>query len=218
MDAAFWHDKWERGVTGFHLDHINPYLAAHWHQLAVPAKTPVLVPLCGKSLDLAYLAGEGHPVLGVELNTLAVESLFASLGSVPEPQPDGALRRYQWDEVAVLQGDLFQVTPEQVASCAAFYDRAALIALPETMRERYVAKLAALLPAGAVGLLVTLDYPQERMAGPPFAVSQQEVMARYRADFDVTLLASHDVLAENPRFVARGVPWLQEQVYRLVRR
>ncbi|MBY5922372.1 thiopurine S-methyltransferase [Ferrimonas balearica] len=218
MDAAFWHDKWERGVTGFHLDHINPYLAAHWHQLKLPAQAPVLVPLCGKSLDLAYLAGEGHPVLGIELNTLAVESLFASLGAVPEPKPDGALRRYQWDEVAVLQGDLFQVMPEQAAHCTAFYDRAALIALPEAMRSRYVAKLAELMKPGAVGLLVTLDYPQESMAGPPFAVSEQEVMARLTPHFEVEPLASHDVLADNPRFVAKGVPWLKEQVYRLVRR
>ncbi|MBY6187129.1 thiopurine S-methyltransferase [Marinobacter hydrocarbonoclasticus] len=218
MEAAFWHDKWERGVTGFHLDHINPYLAEHWPQLKLNAHTPVLVPLCGKSLDLAYLAGEGHQVVGVELNTLAVESLFAQLGDVPKPQADGALQRYQLDELAVLQGDFFQVTPGQVPADAAFYDRAALIALPEAMRARYVTKLAELVHPGAVGLLVTLDYPQDTMAGPPFAVAEGQVREYLEAHFDVTQLASHDVLADNPRFVAKGVPWLKEQVYHLVRR
>ncbi|MBY5981605.1 thiopurine S-methyltransferase [Ferrimonas balearica] len=218
MEAAFWHDKWERGITGFHLDHINPHLAEHWPQLNLPGGTPVLVPLCGKSLDLAYLAGEGHPVLGVELNALAVDALFASLGQAPTVSQEGALLRHQFDELTVLQGDLFQVAPEQTHHCTAFYDRAALIALPAPMRDRYVNALAELLPSGAVGLLVTLDYPQDALAGPPFAVAEQEVVERLSPWFVVEKLASHDVLADNPRFVAKGAPWLQEEVYRLVRR
>ncbi|MBY5992990.1 thiopurine S-methyltransferase [Ferrimonas balearica] len=217
MEAAFWHDKWERGLTGFHLDHINPYLAQHWPALGLD-REPVFVPLCGKSLDLAYLAGEGHSVLGAELNTLAVESLFAALGSVPTPQNEGAHRRYTLDELSVLQGDFFQLKPAQTAHCRAFYDRAALIALPEPMRQAYVEQLAALVPSGAVGLLVTLDYPQQAMSGPPFAVAAEEVSRLLTPHFELTPLAQHEVLADNPRFVAKGVPWLNEAVYKLVRR
>ena len=51
------------------------------------------------------------------------------------------------------------------------YDRASLIALPPEMRERYARHLAGILPPATQILLITLDYPQPEMPGPPFAVS-----------------------------------------------
>lgn len=218
MHEEFWQARWARNEIGFHLKEVNPHLQACWAQLAVPAGSEVLVPLCGKSLDMPWLAAQGQRVLGIELAAKAVTDFFAEQGLFPAVRADGALQRHEDAGIAVLQGDFFAVEPAQTAGCTAFYDRAALIALPAEMRRRYVAQLQRLLPAGAVGMLVTLDYPQEQMSGPPFAVDDAEVRALYGEGWELELLLCSDALEGNWRFIERGLSRLEERVYRLRRR
>lgn len=175
------------------------------------------MPLCGKSLDMAWLAGQGLRVLGVELAERAVEDFFAEQGLQPEVEQQGVLRLYRAAGVEIYCGDFFNVQAEHVAGCTALYDRAALIALPETMRARYVEHLAAILPGNCRGLLVSLEYAQEEMSGPPFSVSQAEIDARLSPYWQIELLARHDVLNENWRFLQRGLSSLHESIYRLQR-
>ena len=77
MDADFWLERWRQGQTGFHMKRPTPLLAKYWPALGVPRGSRVLVPLCGKSLDMLWLASQGHRVLGVELSPLAVGQFFA---------------------------------------------------------------------------------------------------------------------------------------------
>ncbi len=215
MHPEFWLTRWERGEIGFHRDDVNPYLTRHWQHLALPAGARVLVPLCGKSRDLWWLRAQGHAVTGIELSTLAVEDFFREAGLNPEIRQHGAFRHYAADGVEVLCGDFFELRPEDLPGIAAAYDRAALIALPEDLRQRYARHLHALLPQGAACLLVTLDYPQPEMPGPPFAVTEAEVDTLYAGLAQVQRLDVHDVLGENARFRERGITRLHEHVYRL---
>jgi thiopurine S-methyltransferase len=59
-------------------------------------------------------------------------------------------------------------------------------------------------------LLVTLEYPQEQMQGPPFSVSPAEVERLYGPLGEVRLLRRDDVLSENRRLAERGVTALHE--------
>ena len=217
MEEAFWQARWAQGQIGFHLQEVNPYLQQHWPSLSIALGSQVLVPLCGKSLDMAWLAGQGLRVLGVELAERAVEDFFAEQGLQPEVEQQGVLRLYRAAGVEIYCGDFFNVQAEHVAGCTALYDRAALIALPETMRARYVEHLAAILPGNCRGLLVSLEYAQEDMSGPPFSVSQAEIDARLSPYWQIELLARHDVLNENWRFLQRGLSSLHESIYRLQR-
>ncbi|GAA5190107.1 thiopurine S-methyltransferase [Ferrimonas gelatinilytica] len=214
MEPQFWHQRWHANQIGFHLPHPNPLLTRHW----MSHNGTVLVPLCGKSLDLPWLAERGHQVWGIELNEQAAQSLFSEQGLSPERTSKNGLTRFSAGPMTVLQGDFFDVSPQDLPPLTHFYDRAALIALPPEMRQQYVAHLASLLPSGAEGLLVTLDYPQSLIAGPPFSVPDQEVRQRFELWFEVEHLASQDILADSPKFQAKGVPWLEERVYRMVRR
>jgi thiopurine S-methyltransferase len=218
MTPEFWKQRWQRGEIGWHSDEINRHLAEHWPDLGVPADSTVLVPLCGKSLDLLWLAGRGHRVLGVELSGLAVEAFFAENGLIPVVDDMGPFRRYSAEEIVLLAGDFFALEPAQVASVGAVYDRASLIALPPGMRPAYAARLTALLPAGVRSLLITLDYDQSAMDGPPFSVGPGEVAALFGDHFDIDPIGEHDVLGDSPKFAARGVDRLGEHVYRLQRR
>ncbi|MGC1332566.1 thiopurine S-methyltransferase [Pseudomonas sp.] len=215
MQADFWRERWQRNQIGFHQAAVNPYLQRHWPLLAQHAR--VLVPLCGKSLDLAWLAGRGMRVLGVELAPQAVEAFFAEQGLQPEIVRRGDFTCYSAGDLELWCGDFFALNADDVAGCTAFYDRAALIALPPEMRERYVQHLAAILPAGCVGLLVTLDYDQDVLPGPPFSVPDQEVRALWGAGWQVEEVECRDILDKGGKFVSAGAKRLHERAYRLKR-
>ena len=218
MDEDFWQQRWARNEIGFHLNEVNPYLQQFWPALNVAPGAQVLVPLCGKSLDMLWLAEQGYRVLGVELAQAAVEAFFSEQGLVADIDQVGAFRRYRSGAIEVLCGDFFSLTAADLLECRALYDRAALIALPVPMRERYVAHLASILPSGCAGLLVVLDYPQEQMPGPPFAVGEVEVQRLLAApQWSLQVLEARDVLGENWKFLQRGLSRLDERVYRLQR-
>jgi thiopurine S-methyltransferase len=215
MNPDFWHNRWQRGETGWHQGEIDRHLRELWPGLGLAAGTRVLVPLCGKTLDLLWLAGQGHRVLGVELSRLGVESFFAENGLTPEATDDRPFRRYRVDEIELLCGDFFDLEPRHLDDVGAVYDRAALIALPPGLRARYAAHLDALLPVAVPRLLITLEYDQERMAGPPFAVHPEEVRALFSPRHRISQLAGLDALDQSPGLRARGLEALTERVYRL---
>ena|SRR3989338_525537 len=217
MDEGFWQARWSLDQIGFHLAEVNPYLQRHWPILDLPAQARVLVPLCGKSLDLAWLAAQGLRVLGIELAQKAVEAFFSEQQLQPEVEVQGAFTCYRAGAVELWCGDFFALTAEDVADCAALYDRAALIALPPELRERYAAHLTRILPPACQGLLITLDYDQTQLDGPPFAVPDQEVRRLLEPAWRAESLEARDVLDENWKFLQRGLTRLEERVYRLVR-
>lgn len=218
MEPNFWHARWEANEIGFHQPDINPHLQRYWPRMQVASGGCIFVPLCGKSRDLLWLAGEGYRVTGVEISPIAVQAFFAENELQPQVRAQGRFKAYQAAEITLLEGDFFDLRPEDLDRPAAVYDRASLIALPPEMRRHYARHMAALLPPGTPVLLITLDYPQSEMAGPPFAVSGAEVEELYAADFSITAFAGQDILAGSPGFKARGLTRLTEQAYHLVRR
>ena len=215
MQPEFWYKKWDSNQIGFHQPEANPYLQRYWPDLSIDPSARVLVPLCGKSLDLLWLAGQGHRVLGVELSEKAIEDFFSEHQVEPQISQEGAFKVYRSDAVELWCGDFFALTADDVADCTALYDRAALIALPAPMRERYAEHLQQILVPGVRGLLITLDYPQAQMPGPPFAVDDEEVQRLLGEGWRVQRLEEQDVLAKSPRFSDAGVTELVERVYRV---
>ncbi|MBM5457654.1 thiopurine S-methyltransferase [Pseudomonas sp. P66] len=216
MQAEFWHSRWKNNQIGFHQSQVNAHLQQHWPALAVAAGARVLVPLCGKSLDMLWLAGQGLQVLGVELSERAVEDFFAEHQLQPQITQQGPFKVFRCDAIEIRCGDFFALRAEDVGACAALYDRAALIALPAPMRVRYVEHLQTLLAPPVKGLLITLDYDQSQIDGPPFAVVDDEVQALFAA-WQPRERVSHDVLAESPKFQQAGATRLLERVYQLQR-
>jgi len=218
MDADFWLQRWQEGRTGWHRDGVMPLLERHWPALQVPRGTRVLVPLCGKSLDMPWLASQGLRVRGVELAPLAVEDFFAQHHLSPQPRQMPYGTHHDAGEIEIIQADIFEVDATQFGECGAIYDRAALIALPPPMRERYARSVYDALPAGCRGLLITLEYPQHEMQGPPFSVEEREVHRLFGEHWDIDLLERRDILADQPSFSEQGVTALHTAVYRLLKR
>ncbi|TDK32752.1 thiopurine S-methyltransferase [Luteimonas terrae] len=218
MQPEFWHERWSSNRIGFHRDAPLPLLVTHWPTLDLPADARVFVPLCGKSLDMVWLAGRGHRVLGVELSEMAVRQFFEERGLVPQVHATAAGAHHVAGPYELIVGDAFGLDAAVLADCAAVYDRAALIALPPALRRTYAATAWRRLPTACRGLLVTLEYPQAEKAGPPFSVEADEVHALLDADWRVDAIERRDILANEPGFVAEGVTALSTVVYRVERR
>lgn len=192
MDPDFWHERWNENRIGFHQTKPNQLLEAHLSALDLPRGDRVFVPLCGKTLDIAWLLAQGHHVAGAELSEIAIRGLFEELGVSPKITEAGRLKHFYAEHIDVFVGDIFDVTAESIGVIDAVFDRAALVALPPEMRVRYAAHLA-MITQQAPQLLITFDYDQDAMPGPPFAVPDAEVHERYAGAYNLSKLASVDV-------------------------
>lgn len=167
----------------------NPLLVKHLATLNLKQGARIFLPLCGKTLDIAWLLAQGYKVTGAELSEIAVEALFAQLQLKPAIQQIGEIKLYSAANIDIFVGDIFKLTPAMLGKVDTVYDRAALVALPDDMRKQYCTHLLALTQT-APQLLICFAYDQAIHAGPPFSICANEVKQHYQANYDLTLLAS----------------------------
>ncbi|MFG1462062.1 thiopurine S-methyltransferase [Xanthobacter sp. DSM 24535] len=189
MDLDFWRTKWENNQIAFHEGKPNALLVKHISHLNLHKGARVFVPLCGKTRDIFWLLSQGFEVVGAELSQLAVAQLFTDLDISPEISEAGALTRCSAPGIDIFIGDIFELTRDTLGPVDAVYDRAALVALPKPLRERYAAHLVD-ITAAAPQLLICFDYDQSLIDGPPFAVSPDTTRALYGETYRISLLES----------------------------
>ncbi|AGH81462.1 thiopurine S-methyltransferase [Psychromonas sp. CNPT3] len=192
MHQAFWHEKWKKGQIGFHQSTVNPQLIKHIEALSLEENDRVFVPLCGKTLDIAWLLEQGYRVVGAELVEQAVVQLFASLRVTPVVINLGEIKHYQGHNIDIFVGDIFTLSAKQLGSVDAIYDRAAFVALPDPMRRKYTQHVAQ-ISQGAKQLLITFEYDQTLLCGPPFACPKAQIKQYYEANYVLSLLTSSDI-------------------------
>ncbi len=209
MDHCFWKERWQQNEIGFHMDERHEYLHQYFHRLHVGPET-VFVPLCGKSPDLLWLRQQGARVLGVELSEIAVQDFFRENTLEVEIKKKSGFDCYHTEGITIFCGDLFSLPKEDISDVRGVYDRGALVALPINMRKDYAAHLCRILPADSRILLVSYDYDQTRIDGPPFSVPLPEIEALFGDVFSVELLAEHDALPSHKILQQRGIGNLTE--------
>ncbi|MCB1994143.1 MAG: thiopurine S-methyltransferase [Geminicoccaceae bacterium] len=191
MDEGFWHRRWQKNEIGFHEGAANALLARHFGEVFGRGGR-VFLPLCGKTRDIGWLLAQGWRVAGAELSRLAVDQLFGDLGVEPAIAEFAGVTRCSADGIDIFVGNILDLTAGLLGPVDVVYDRAALVALPAAMRERYATHLRQ-LTEGAPQFLVSFAYDQSRMAGPPFSVPGDEIHRLYDDHYDVTRLVSADV-------------------------
>ncbi len=187
MEASFWHDRWNANEIGFHQSKPNALLEKYMGVLGCAEGSRIFLPLCGKTLDIGWLLAKGYCVAGAELSETAVKQLFEELGVVPDISPAGARTRYSAPDIDIFVGDIFDLSEELLGAVDAVYDRAALVALPEEMREEYVRQVAKITD-NAPKLLLTFEYDQSQLAGPPFSIDEDSVRTLHSDSYRLTLL------------------------------
>jgi thiopurine S-methyltransferase len=217
VQPEFWQDRWRLAQTAFHQASVDRYLSTYWSTLNPSANSTVFVPLCGKSLDLLWLRDHGHSVVGVELSAVALESFCLEHGIPARRRLLHDFDFYEAFNLRLFRGDFFKLTRQLLDMACLIYDRAALISWAPSLRAAYVKHMTALSTPGTQTLLITLEYPQDKMKGPPFSITSDEVHDLYAADHAIEELQRRDILEFEPRFKARGLSELPEVCYRLVR-
>jgi len=192
MQKDFWFQKWAVKDIGFHQKESNPHLISNFEKLSLKKGDRVFLPLCGKTLDIAWLLSQGYRVAGAELVETAIEELFLELKLKPQIIQEGKLKHYSAKNIDIFVGDIFDLTKEILGKVDAVYDRAALVALPLDLRMRYAEHLMEITDR-APQLLVVYEYNQSEMPGPPFSINEVEVKKHYENDYAIKLIASADV-------------------------
>lgn len=192
MNPEFWQEKWQKKEIAFHQAAANPLLVRWFNQLALAPGANVFLPLCGKSLDIHWLLAQGYSVVGAELSEIAVQELFAELGLTPVVSSAGNLQLYQADKLQVFVGDIFQLSQHTLGPVAAIYDRAALVALPDAMRQRYAQHLI-IISQSAPQLVICFEYDQTQLPGPPFSVDSAEMHKLYSKVYSLNCLEKIEV-------------------------
>lgn len=211
MEASFWHSCWENNTIGFHQDTIHPFLPNFLESKLSSSDKRVFVPLCGKSSDMFWLA-ERLDVTGSELSDIACRGFFAEKGIDCEPLVKGEHVCYQIDNIALWQGDFFTLEPSAFAPFDWIYDRAALIALPKSLREKYVEHLSLFMTEHTKLMLISLEFPEEELNGPPFPVLNADIQDLFKG-FKITEIGDQKLM--NKKFAARtfDVSYLTERLY-----
>jgi thiopurine S-methyltransferase len=207
MEPSFWRERWRINSIAFHQRDFNPYLIQYQHLL--PTDGTILVPLCGKSRDMLFLAQRGNQVVGCELVETALEAFYQENGLHAQRSEEPPFIRFEAENIRTYAGDFFALTNKQTGPVAAIFDRAALVALPEAMRQQYLEHTFSFLEPGGVCLMVGLRYEGENPSGPPFSIPAQEVTERTKGFADFRFLQESDVLM--------GRPDLQQKGYRVYR-
>ena len=192
MDTNFWLQKWEKNEITFHEGEANPALVKYIKELSLAKGSRVFIPLCGKTLDIAWLLSKGYRVAGAELSKKAIEELFSGLGVKLKISASGKVSHYSAENIDIFVSNIFDVSKKMLGSVDAIYDRAALVALPEEIRHRYAKHLMEITDQ-APQLLITYEYDQTLQEGPPFSVSNEEVNQHYKDRYDLTLLESINI-------------------------
>lgn len=187
MEASFWHEKWEKKEIGFHETEVNPILVDNLAQLELEEGARLFLPLCGKTKDIAWLLSQGFRVAGAELSEVAINELFDEMGITPQIERHANFSHFSAERLDIYVGDIFALSTLVLGAVDAIYDRAALVALPSAMRARYAQHLRK-ISHDAKQLLVCFEYEQAQLAGPPFAVSEDEVRAHYAVHYQLRVL------------------------------
>ena len=213
-----WHKRWQHENIGWHRTEPNEHLLAHSNQISFDKKPKILVPLCGKSQDLLWLAQRGAIVIGIELVEKAIIDFFQEWGVDAKRIDKHGCPCYQFDSITIFCGNFFDLSAEQIGTFDVIYDRASLVALPPSQRERYIAhQLHFLKPTGLL-LLISFDLPVPETKGPPYPVRKSTIPMLYRNTSKTVMLGEHKSTPKtDQKLKQRGLSWSRTAIWRIER-
>lgn len=219
-DNELWQQSWRDRQTAFHQKTVNPHLVSFWSALGLAPAERVFVPLCGKSLDLLWLAQQGHGVVGSELSPLAVRAFFRENRLPATRRAVGEFTLWESTlgkrgRISILCGDFFRLAAADLGEIAAVFDRASLTALPDEIRGAYLDHLRKIVPAACKMLLLTTEEPDAgETDGQPFAVAE-EIAELYADAFAIELRHVESLFEADPDPAIGQPVRVEQKVYLL---
>lgn len=216
MEISYWQSRWEKGNTGWHMDEVYPHLTTYWPELELKSGDVVLVPLCGKTLDMLWLNKQGFNVIGVDVSEKAARLFFDDHGISYQNEAHPRFSIYTSEGIQIWVGDFLKLQSDDLPEIDAIYDKAALIALPASKRKGYAETIIRLCQARTQLLVNAFEYEQQEMNGPPFSVKEEELQKLFGRRFTIRQLHEDSIFEDLPKFQTRGLrSYLTEKLYHL---
>ncbi len=212
---ADWLKFWENNETNWHGDKITQELVEYFELFELEPRDKLFVPLCGKSLDMLYIMNQGFSVVGVEISEIGVRQFFSENNLAYKITKVDDFDLYSTENLEIYCGDFFALTSKHLNNVKSVFDRKSLIALEPEVRQKYVKHLNDIISLGARILLVTLQYPQYQMSGPPFSVDKSEVESLFSMAFESQELRSFNDIENESKLTRAGVDYINNAAYYL---
>jgi thiopurine S-methyltransferase len=210
---ADWLKFWENNETNWHGDNVTQELIEYFELFELEPRDKVFVPLCGKSLDMLYIMNQGFSVIGVEISEIGVRQFFNENNLTYKITKVDDFDLYSTENLEIYCGDFFALTSKHLNKVKSVFDRKSLIALEPEVRQKYVKHLNDIISLGARILLVTLQYPQHQMSGPPFSVNKSEVESLFSMTFESRELRSFNDIENGSKLERAGVDYINNAAY-----
>ncbi|XP_039978039.1 probable thiopurine S-methyltransferase isoform X1 [Xiphias gladius] len=217
MELVEWEQRWQEDRIGFHQPHVHKMLEINIDKV-LSKRTGVrfFFPLCGKAVDMNWLASMGHSVVGVDISEKAIKQFFEennlTYSEEPVPAIPGA-KVYKSSEknITLYQCDLYKFCSSIEGQFGAIWDRGSLVAINPRDREKYTSLIISLMAKDCRYLLDTLLYNPDLYKGPPFFVPDEQVHSLFGKSCDIERLQSVDALTDRQR--EWGLDYLTENVH-----
>ncbi|SEQ60947.1 thiopurine S-methyltransferase [Amphritea atlantica] len=213
QDNVLWLQLWKDQRTDFHQQQVSPLLPRFWNNQTVAKNARVLVPLCGKSQDMLWLAARGHRVIGVELSPLAVKAFFSENNLKVKKSRVGNFTCWQSGLITIWCGDFFSLQKHQLGKVDIVFDRAALTALSGAIRQQYIGQLCQLIGINCQIFLLTVEDIDNHSQQSPDMIDS-EITALYAGQFDISLMHTESACVPETHPQTAGFH-TESKVYRL---
>lgn len=216
-----WKEKWEEGKSVWHKSNPNPLLVEFFNRFDADSlkNKRILVPMCGKSVDMKWLYDQGMSVVGVDVVELAVKQFFCDNNmeyEVKDSSIPGATLFHHDERMSILLCDIFNINTEVIGGpCSYIWDRGALGAIQYTEVEKYTKIVESVLADDAQGLIECFTFDRGLIPGPPYAVTKEEVFEYYSCNFFVEQLCKRKE-SELPSWYATANEKLLDSAMRTV--
>lgn len=214
-DNQLWLQLWRDKTLDFHQDVVNSRLTKFWPKLKLAKASKVFVPMCGKSLDMIWLAEQGHDVLGVELSPIAVRDFFKENGWKAKKSIVGDFTLWQYENIIILCGDFFSLTKDELGEIDIIYDRASLTALSEDTRKEYVTHLKNIIKNQTKIFLLTTEDADADMSLRRALGVDDEINKLYSAEYDIELAHVDSIYEFDTELAGQAMNRTEYKVYQL---
>ncbi|XP_039876905.1 probable thiopurine S-methyltransferase isoform X2 [Simochromis diagramma] len=205
MALGEWEERWQQNKIGFHQPEVHKMLKKNIDKV-LNGRTGVrfFFPLCGKAVDMKWLADMGHSVVGVEISEKAIRQFFEENNMTYTEEPVPAIpgaKVYKNSEknISLYQCNLYNFSNSIEGQFGAIWDRGSLVAINPGDREKYAALIISLMANDCRYLLDTLLYNPDLYQGPPFFVPDEQVHSLFGSSCGIELLQSEDALTDKQR-------------------
>lgn len=205
--VKYWQQRYDTGDTYWMHTEAAAMLVKYYSRLNPEGQArKMLIPLCGKTLDLEWLSNQGVPlVVGVDCLLSVLKEVCArsnrtwTTKSVSgEGGSDFTLLERSDGKMKLFSGDILQFSPEVEGTFDAMWERGSLIILPPKDVKKYVKLLKRLLIPGGRILLESIEFDKDAidpsttdfMPFPPFPYFLKDIKSLFEAERSVEFFES----------------------------